>query len=77
MAARNDIRYVHLHSFIIKGHKRSLKGHQRSKIRNITQRPDFLHVYLYYYKKIHSSFNFYTQGHWRSYEITEGKRKVV
>ena len=35
MTDRKDIRYINLHSLVIKGHKghkRSLKGHQRSKV---------------------------------------------
>ena len=41
MTDRNDIRYINLHFLVIRGHKRSLKGHQRSKVNPI------VHIVLY------------------------------
>ena len=80
MTARNAIRYKNLHSLVrkvTKGHKRSLKGHQRSTIKNIIQRPDFLHVYSHFHKKLHGAIKFNTQGHWRSKKGKKSNSLVV
>ena len=69
MTARNNITSINLHYLVIKGHKRSQDVTIRPaevKIRNITQRPDFLHVYSHFHKKLHGAIKFNTQGHWRS-----------
>ena len=45
ITARNNVKYSFLYFLVIRGHRRSLKITKGQIFKNITQGPNFLHVY--------------------------------